>query len=98
MDYDVMGNLKFEGSLIYRAQRFSPEEIKQINQAKGISQTSSQQGQNYYQQSSKVNSVVKDEPQKNNNNIGGILAIVGAVSVLIAVSVAVVKGRFKKKI
>jgi len=41
IDYDVMGNLKFVGNLIYRAERFSPEELAEINQALNISQSSS---------------------------------------------------------
>jgi hypothetical protein len=38
IDYDVMGNLKFAGNLIYQAEKFSQAEIKEIKQALNISE------------------------------------------------------------
>jgi len=38
IDYDVMGNLKFAGNLIYQAEKFSQAEIKEIKQALNVSE------------------------------------------------------------
>ncbi|CAG8725866.1 15193_t:CDS:2, partial [Dentiscutata erythropus] len=79
-EYDGHGRTtKRQNALIHN----SAEEIRQINKALGITQTTSQ-GQNYRQQLLKVEpeSVKAVNKSNQDNNKGGILAIIGAISAL----------------
>jgi len=83
---------------VYLAQKFSPEEIRQINEAKAISQSSASSSSRYYYQQKADDKLTNIPNQDNNSGKGGIIAIVGIVSALLIASVVVVKKRLSKKV
>jgi len=74
---------------VYLAQKFTPEEVRQINEAKGISQSSASSSHHYFQQKPDNNAV--SPSQNDSSGKGGIFAIIGVVSILLIASVVLVK-------
>src|SRR5207237_9404076 len=85
------GSVLDNNQTVYLAQKFSPEEIRQINEAKAISQSSASSSSRYYYQK-KADDKLTNIPNQD------IIAIVGIVSALLIASVVVVKKRLSKKV
>jgi len=78
---------------VYLPQRFNQSEIAEINQALGISQTSTS---NYHQKNQSVSDNISTPTTPNsNNNLGTISLIIGILTLASLATYGIVK-RFKK--
>ena len=91
------GDLIIQPSKMYKLKDFNDGERAEINQIFGNSQISfastDNQKTSFYQSKMAERELSHNQPQKTNNHVGtsGVLAIIGAVSVLTIGSVVVVK-------
>lgn len=102
IDYDVMGNLKFDSQPIYRAGRFSSMEIAEIKEILlNISQSSSSTSiQQFLSHSkfdlTKVETNADKSNKDNNNKIGTIATISVFTSLVIGGVILVARNKLKK--
>ena len=82
---------------VYLPQKFNQGEINEINRVLNISQSSASSS-SYYHQQKLGNDLTNTSNQDNNFGKGGIIAIVGTVSVLLIVGGVVIKKRLSRKI
>jgi len=94
-DYDQQGKLNFNENPIYRADKFSSQEIAEINQALNISQTST--STQYYQKNQQVSKKVDNSTTPNSNSGSlGTVAIIGSILALVGLGIYGVSSIVKK--
>ena len=86
------------GTLIHNQQKFSNQEWAEIWQGLNISQSPASSSSYYHYEQKLGNSNLNSPSQDNSYGKGGVIAIIGVVSVLLIGSVAVMKKRLSRKV